>query len=406
MHNTRTILEDIVWVGATDRRVMLFENLFPLKHGMSYNSYVILDERTALMDTVDASISDVYLENVKHALSGRTLDYLVIHHMEPDHCANIQAILREYPEAKIVGNKTTFKFLEQFYDTDLKDNYQIVKDNDTLDLGKHQLLFKLMPNVHWPEVMFSYEQSEGILFSADAFGTFGPLDGNLFSDTLDFYGRLATESRRYYANIIGKYGSNVLKALKKLSDFPIRMILPLHGPMYRKKEHIDYLLERYQKWASYEPEEQSTLILFASMYGNTENAVDKLASYLADKGVCNIRLFDISNTEPSLILSEMWHYSHLVLASPNYNGDLMYKMDYIIREALRMNLKKRKVSFISNQTWGGSALKTMMAYFSNEKDFQIIGDPVQISSSVKADRISQLENLANAIVDSLNETAD
>ncbi len=404
MHNTRKISEDIIWVGATDRRVVRFENLFPVKHGMSYNSYVILDDKTALMDTVDATISDVYLENVKYALASRTLDYLIIHHMEPDHCANIQAILREYPNTKIVGNKTTFKFLEQFYDSNLKANYQVISDKESLILGKYHLQFRFMPNVHWPEVMFSYEQTTGILFSADAFGTFGPLDGNLFSDTLDFYGRLAAESRRYYANIIGKYGNNVLKALKKLSDLPIRMILPLHGPIYRDREHINYLIECYQKWASYEPEEKSVLILFCSMYGNTENTVDKLASFLAEAEVCNIRLFDISNTEPSLILSEMWHYSHIVFASPNYNGDLMYQMDYIIREALRMNLKNRYISFISNQTWGGSALKTMMNYFSNETDFFIVGEPVQISSSLKSNQLAQLENLAESIVTSLRGT--
>lgn len=402
MHNIRKITEDIIWVGATDRRVTMFENLFPLQHGMSYNSFVILDNKTALMDTVDSGISDIYLENVKHALNGRQLDYLIIHHMEPDHCANITAILRLYPKVKLVGNKTTFKFLEQFYDVDVKENYHTINNNDTLELGKRTLAFKLMPNVHWPEVMFSFDESEGILFSADAFGTFAPLDGNLFSDQLDFYGRLANESRRYYANIIGKYGANVLKALKKVQNWDIKMILPLHGPMYRHPEHIAYLVDCYSKWASYEPEEKSVLILFGSMYGNTENAVDCLASELAEQGVKNIRMYDISNTEPSLILSEMWHYSHIVFASPNYNGDLMYKMDYIIREALRMNLKNRHITLMSNQTWGGAALKTMMDYFSNEKDFTIIGEPIQISSSVKIDNIPQIKAVAKAITDSLN----
>lgn len=401
MHNTRKITEDIIWVGATDRTVRLFENLFPLEHGMSYNSYVILDEKTALMDTVDSSVSEVYLENVAHALNGRTLDYLILHHMEPDHCANIQAIVQLYPEVMLVGNKTTFKFLEQFYDIQVQENYHLIKDKDTLTLGKRTLQFMLQPNVHWPEVMFSYDREDGVLFSADAFGSFSPLDGNMFTDELDFENRIATQSRRYYVNILGKFGANVLKALKKLGDLPVKMLLPLHGPVYRTDEHIKYIIERYQQWGNYEPEEKSVLILFGSMYGNTGNAADKLASLLAEKGVKNIRLYDISNTDISQIVADMWVYSNIVFASPNYNGDLMYKMDFIIREATRMNLQKRKISFLSNATWGGTALKTMQTYFDNPKNFEIIGEPVQISSSVKENNLPQLEELATAIVTSM-----
>ncbi|MGX6979162.1 FprA family A-type flavoprotein [Vagococcus elongatus] len=402
MHNTRKITDDIIWVGATDRQVQLFENLFPLAHGMSYNSYVLLDEKTALLDTVDSSISDIYMENILHALGGRELDYLIIHHMEPDHCANIEAVLRRFPDVKLVGNKTTFKFLEQFYDVHVKDNYHPVKGGDTLELGKRTLKFIMAPNVHWPEVMFSYDISDGFLFSADGFGSFSPLDGNLFSDELDFDGRIKEESRRYFVNIIGKFGSNVLKVLKKLNGLPINMILPLHGPIFRDKEHISYMIDRYRQWASYEPEQESVLILFGSMYGNTENAVGNLATMLAEKGVKNLRLYDISNTDPSLLMSEMWSYSHIVLASPNYNGDLMYKMDTVIREALRLNLQNRKISFMTNATWGGAALKTMESYFEDPKHFEIVGEPVKISSSVKVDNVPEIEALADAIVASLN----
>ncbi|WP_332401146.1 FprA family A-type flavoprotein [Pseudolactococcus laudensis] len=401
MQNTVQIKPDIIWVGGNDRRVNRFENLFPLTHGMSYNAYVILDEKTVLTDTVDRSISVLFMENVKAALNGRNLDYLVIHHMEPDHCANIEAIVQAYPNIQLIGNRNTYKFLTQFYPAFTFDNFITVKEGEELNIGKRTLRFYMTPNVHWPEVMMFYEVSEGLLFSADAFGSFATIDGNLFSDEIYFPEGIIDESRRYYVNIVGKFGSHVLKALKKFSELNITTILPLHGPIYRTPEHIGLILDAYQNWASYDFDKKSTLILYASMYGNTENAVDILASQLSQKGIREIKVYDISDTDPSYLIAEMWQYSHIVFAAPNYNGDLFYKMDALIREALRLNLKNKKVSFISNVTWGGMALKTMQHYFEDDKRFTQVGTFVEIPSAVSDETVTALTALAKDISESL-----
>lgn len=262
LENSRKVIENIYWVGSSDRRLALFENLFPVTNGVSYNSYVILDEKTALMDTVDSSVSAIFLQNIEAALQGRELDYLVIHHMEPDHCSNIEEIVRRYPKVKLVGNEMTFRLLEQFYPIQAQDNYLFVKEGDELNLGTHNLSFVMTPGVHWPEVMMSYEQTNKLLFSADAFGTFASIDGNLFTNDLDFEGRIFEEARRYYVNIVGRFGANVLMALKKLKDLEIQMILPLHGPLYNSDTTIHKIMAAYSKWASYEPEEKSVLVLF------------------------------------------------------------------------------------------------------------------------------------------------
>lgn len=402
MNNTRNISKDIIWVGGNDRRLALFENLFPLREGISYNSYIILDEKTALMDTVDNSISQLFLENIEEALGGRDLDYMVVQHMEPDHCSNIEAIIRRYPNIKFVGNKTTFKFFEQFYPNDsFESHYYLVKESDELSLGKHNLKFIMAPSVHWPEVMVSYDETSKILFSADAFGSFNPIDGNLFTDEIDFRPRMEYESRRYYSNIVGKFGINVQRLLDKLSNLEIDMILSLHGPLYRTQEHIVFIVSRYQKWAAFEPETQGVVMCVGSMYGNTQNAAEKLATMLADKGVKNIKIHDISRTDPSDCIADMWQYSNIVFAAPNYNGDLFYKAENLMNEANRLNLKNRKVSFISNKTWGGVAIKTMLAHFDDPKNFEIVGDQVILDSSLKQVNVDQLEALADSIVQSL-----
>ena len=259
----------------------------------------------------------------------------------------------------------------------------------------------MTPNVHWPEVMMSYEVSEGLLFSADAFGSFATIDGNLFSDEIYFPEGIIDESRRYYVNIVGKFGSHVLKAFKKFSDLNITTILPLHGHIYRTPEHTGIILGAYQNWASYDFDKKSALILYASMYGNTENAVDILASQLAQNGVKEIKVYDISDTDPSYLIAEMWQYSNIVFASPNYNGDLFYKMDALMREALRLNLKNKKVSFISNATWGGMALQTMQQHFEDEKRFTQVGTPVAIPSAVNEETVAGLAMLAKDISESL-----
>ncbi len=402
MYSTRKVKEDLIYVGASDRRLALFENLFPLTEGVAYNSYVILDEKTVLLDTVDSSVSMQYMENVEHALNGRTLDYLVINHMEPDHCANIEAIVYRYPEVKLVGNAKTFQFFEQFYTLKDSENYHIVKEGEELSIGKRTLKFVMAPMVHWPEVMMTYETSEGILFSADAFGAFGALDGNIFADEYDYRGRTLDEARRYYVNIVGKFGVNVLNVLKKFDNLALNMICPLHGPILREKEDIDLLVGKYVAWASYEPELQSALIIYGSMYGNTENAAHFLANELANQGIRNLKMFDVSKTDASYIISNLWIYSHIVFASPNYNGDLYFKVDNVIREALALSFKNRKISFITNMSWGGKALKTMQELLETGKNIEFIGEPVEIKSSLKQENEASLLALATTIAQSIN----
>jgi flavorubredoxin len=324
MHCVQQVTPQIVWVGGNDRRLERFENMFPLPNGVVYNSYVIMDEKTALLDTVDSAISALYLENIEHVLQGRNLDYLVINHMEPDHCANIGELTRRYPDVKIVGNKKTFQFMEQFYTFDKRENYLEVKEGDTINLGKHTLRFIFAPMVHWPEVMFTYEESEGILFSADAFGSFGALSGNIFSDQADFDSAYLAESRRYYANIVGKYGAQVQAVLKKAAALDLRMICPLHGPIWRKD--LPYILDKYEHWSKYEPEKKGVVLVYASMYGNTENVMNVIANKLAQKGVCDMRMYDVSKTHPSYIIADVWKYSHLVIGSLENGCDMLARI--------------------------------------------------------------------------------
>ena len=288
MYCTRKITDNITWVGGSDRRLALFENLFPISRGVAYNSYLITDEKTALVDTVDSSISRQFLENIYHTLDGRSLDYLIVNHMEPDHCANIEELMFRFPEMKVIGNAKTLNFIRQFYDMELEGRTITVKEGDKLELGRHTLNFFFAPMVHWPEVMVSYEETEKILFAADAFGSFGALDGVLFNDEVDFDRDWLDDARRYYTNIVGKYGVQVQAALKKLSALDIQTICPLHGPVWRTD--LAYILDKYNHWSTYEPEDKSVVLIYGSMYGDTENAVNVLAAQLAEAGVKNIRV--------------------------------------------------------------------------------------------------------------------
>lgn len=401
MHNSREIQPDIHWVGASDRRIDRFENLFPLENGIAYNSYVILDEKTCLLDTVDTAVTDVFLDNVLHVLGGRPLDYLVIHHMEPDHCSNIQSIARLFPDVKIVGNKKTFAFLEQFYPMDLKENYHLVKDKATLDLGEHQLQFMTTPNVHWPEVMMSYESKTGTLFTADAFGTFGAHQGNLFADEINFDRDELDESRRYYINIVGRFGRNVQRAFKKIAAFDVKMIAPLHGPLYRTKEDIDYIMDKYQIWSTYQPETQGVVMAYSSMYGNTELAMNYLASELSALGVYNIKMYDVSKTDPSYIVAEMHRMSNTILGLVTYNTELYLKMASLIDEAIMTNWQNRSVSYVVNYSWGSEALNIAQEKISKTKDMVEVGTPLTIKSSLKDEQINELKALAKDIADSV-----
>lgn len=401
MHNVRQVTPDIFWVGGNDRRLERFENMFPVPNGVSYNSYVIIDEKTALIDTVDSSISELFLENVTHALAGRSLDYLVLNHMEPDHCANIENVIRRYPEVKVIGNKKTFQFFEQYYTMDISTNRLEVAEGEQLSLGKHTLSFYTAPMVHWPEVMVTYEALTGMLFSADAFGSFGAVSGNLFDDEIDYEKDYLDEMRRYYANIVGRYGAQVQATLKKLSKLDIKMIAPLHGPIWRK--NISYLLDKYNKWSSYIPEEKGIVLFYASMYGNTENVINVLASKLADRGIKNMHMYDVSKTHASYIISDVWKYSHMVAASPTYNMHLYFMMDSLLKDMEVLGVKNRKVSLIGNHSWASAALNSMKEQFCAMKNIDIVGTPLDIRSTLKPDQEKDLDALADAICASLKE---
>ena len=399
MYCTRKLTEQVTWVGGSDRRLALFENLFPVPHGVSYNSYVIMDEKTAVLDTADAAISRQFLENVLHTLDGRPLDYLVVNHMEPDHCANIEALALRFPGMKIVGNAKTFTFMKQFYDLPLEERMITVKEGDTLSLGSHTLHFYMAPMVHWPEVMVTYESSEKLLFSADAFGTFGAVNGNLFSDEVNFDRDWLDDARRYYGNIVGKYGLQVQAALKKLSALDIAMICPLHGPVWR--ENLDYLLGKYDKWSRYEPEEKAVAIFYASMYGDTENAADILAAGLAEGGVRNIAMYDVSSTHISYLISEVFRCSHLVLAAPTYNNGIYPAMANLLHDMKALMLQNRTVGLVENGSWAPVSGKLMRAELEGLKGFQVLEPVVSLKSALKEGSLEQLDGLKDAILASL-----
>lgn len=398
MYCVQEIASKVYWVGGSDRRLALFENMFPLPNGVAYNSYLIMDEKTALIDTVDRSISDLYIENVTHVLNSRSLDYLVINHMEPDHCANIEEIVRRYPQVKIIGNKKTFQFIEQFYDMDMSSNYTEVKEGEELPLGEMTLRFYTAPMVHWPEVMVTYEISKGILFSADAFGSFGADAGNIFADQVDELD--INEARRYYSNIVGRYGAQVQALFKKIADLKLNMICSLHGLIWRG-DSIPFILDLYDKWSRYEPEKKGVVLVYASMYGNTENVMNALANKLAQRGVRDMRMYDVSKTHASYIISDLWKYSNMVIGSPTYNMHLYFVMDALLKDISVLGLKDRKVSIIGNHSWASAAMKSMKEQIEAMNNMELVGTPIDVRSRLKVDREAELDELADAIVASL-----
>lgn len=395
MYFSRKITEDTYYVGASDRRLELFENVFPIPKGVSYNSYVITDEKTALLDLMDESVSKQGFENIAGALNGRKLDYVVINHMEPDHCSKLDELILRYPEVKIVGNVKTLKMIGQFYDIDAESRFVTVNEGDTLQLGKHTLTFVNAPMVHWPEVMVTYDTFTKALFSADAFGTFGALGGNIFNDEYDFEYEFLEEARRYYTNIVGKYGMQVQAVLKKASTLDIKYICPLHGPVWRT--NIDYIIDKYNTWSLYEPEVDSVMIAYASMYGNTENAVNVLANVLAEKGVKNIKIYDVSKTDVSYVLSDAFKYKRLVFASPTYNGGLYPKMENLLLDLKAHSLKNRKVAVFDNGSWSASAKKHMLEILGTMK-VEVDESSLALKSSLKQGDMEALNQLAEEIL--------
>ena len=395
MHSTRKVTDDLIYVGGSDRRLSRFENLFPIPKGVSYNSYVLLDEKTVLFDTADESISRQYIENVVHALNGRPLDYMVVQHMEPDHCAMIDDMLRRYPEAKMVCSAKAVGMFAQFYGTDVAARALVVKEGDKLSTGEHTLHFVMAPMVHWPEVMVTYDEKDKILFSADAFGTFGALAGNIFNDEITFDTVWMNDARRYYTNIVGKYGVQVQALLKKAASLDIEMICPLHGPIWRKD--LGLLLEKYQKWSTYEPEDKTVMIAYATMYGNTENAANVLAGMLADKGVKNIAMYDVSETDVSELVAESFRCSHLVLAAPTYNSGIQPKMEAYLSDIKALNLQNRTVAVIDNGTWAATAGKQMIGTLEGMKNMTILENTISIKSALAENQLGALEALADEL---------
>lgn len=398
MYCTRKVADDLIWVGADDRRLAMFEGVYSVPRGVSYNSYLLLDEKTVVFDTVDHAVEKTFLENVEHGLNGRTLDYLVVQHMEPDHSATIRTLLMLYPEAEVVCSKKTEGMLRQFFGDAVKMNIKVVGEGDTLKTGKHEFTFLAAPMVHWPEVIVTYDLTTKTLFSADAFGTFGALNGALFADEVDFFRDYLDEARRYYTNIVGKYGVQVQALLKKAVTVEIQTICPLHGFVWR--ENIGAYLEKYQKWSLYEPEVNGVMIAYASVYGNTENAANILACRLRDKGI-KTTMFDVSVAETSEVVAASFQYSHLVFAAPTYNGGIFIKMDEVLRDIEAHSLKNRTVAFMENGTWAVTCGKQMKEIFVGLKGMNIIEDTVTIKSALADGQEAQVEKLAEAIAETM-----
>lgn len=394
MYCTRNVTNDLVWVGGDDRRLAMFEGVYSVPDGVSYNSYLLLDEKTVLFDTVDEAVQKVFFENVAHTLAGRKLDYVVVQHMEPDHSATLEGILLRHPEATVICNKKTETMIYQFFGADLKMNVQLVGEGDTLKTGRHELMFLMAPMVHWPEVMVTYDTADGILFSADAFGTFGALNGALFADEVDFFGDYLKEARRYYTNIVGKYGTQVQALLKKAATVEIHMICPLHGFVWRRGIG-DYLV-KYRQWSRYEPEVTGVMIAYASVYGNTENAANILACRLRDLGI-RTTVFDVSVTASSEIVAAAFEYSHLVFASTTYNAGIFISMDELLRDLASHNLQNRTVAFIENGSWAATSGKLMKEIIGSLKNMTVLEQTVSLKSSLREAQLDDIGALAEAI---------
>ena len=391
--------EDLYWVGGNDRRLALFENVYPIPRGVSYNAYVVLDEKTVLLDTVDNSVSPIFFENLAHVLNGRKLDYLIVNHMEPDHAATIEAVVLRYPEVTLVCNKKTAQMMKNFFSFDVDSRVHLVAEMDTLCTGKHTFAFVMAPMVHWPEVMVTYDATTKTLFAADAFGTFGALGGNLYADEVNFQTEWLDDARRYYTNIVGKYGTQVQALLKKAATIEIETICPLHGPVWRKD--IGWFIDKYVHWATYTPEEDAVVIAYASVYGNTETAANILAGKLADLGVRNVKVYDVSATHASEIVSECFRASHLVFLSTTYNAGMFVNMENLVHDIVNHNLQNRTIALVENGSWAPTAGGLMRAELSKLKNCTILDETVTIKSSLKEAQLESMDALAEAIVDSM-----
>jgi len=400
MYCVKKITDDLTWVGVNDRRLAMFEGVYSVPYGVSYNSYLLIDEKTVLFDTVDKAVRHRFMENVAEVLGKRKLDYLLVQHMEPDHSAVIAELAVMYPEMKIVCNSTTLTFLQQFYHFDI-DHFDIdsrvliISETETLNTGKHTLHFVKAPMVHWPEVMVVYDSADKILFSADAFGCFGALNGALFADEVDFDKDYMDEARRYYTNIVGKYGKQVRALLDQASALEIELICPLHGFVWRKK--INSIVSKYELWSNYTPEEYGVMIAYASVYGNTENAADILACRLRDNGIKTV-MYDVSVTPSSEIVAAAFRWSHLVFASTTYNAGIFISMEALISDLTAHNLQNRTVAIIENGTWAATSGRLMREKLQQCPNFNILPNTLRIKSGLKTEQVSEIAAMADALI--------
>ena len=396
MNGVKKITDKIYWIGGSDRRLHRFENIFPIPEGVSYNSYFIDDEKTAVFDTADVTVAEQYLENLKEALGGRKLDYLVVLHMEPDHCSQIDKVTALFPDVTVVASKQAFVFMSQFFPEAAGFNKLEVKEGDTLSTGEHTFSFVAAPMVHWPEVLFAYDAKDKALLSADAFGTFGALDGGIFADEYDFEKDFLDSARRYYSNIVGKYGAQVQAVLGKAKGLDIQMILPLHGPVWRKD--LNVLLEKYQKWSTYESEQDGAIVVYGSLYGHTASATEAVASALRDRGVQGVRVYDVSGTDVSYLISEVWRVGKIVLMCPTYNGGIYPPMDNFIHDMAALSVQNRVFALAQNGTWAPATAKPMAERLSALKNVTVLETVLTIKSALHASDAEALNNFADAVV--------
>lgn len=395
MKNTKLVAKDTVWIGGSDRRLALFENLFPLPNGVSYNSYVVLDEKITLFDTADVSVADQYLENLHSVLGEKKPDYLVVLHMEPDHCSLLQTVLNQYPETTVVSSMQTFKFISQFFPELKIENQLVVKEGDTLCTGAHTFHFVAAPMVHWPEVLLAYDDADKALFSADAFGTFGALEGGIFADQYDFEAHYLDDARRYYANIVGKYGAQVQAVLKKAAGLEIEEILPLHGPVWR--ENLGWFLEKYQTWSSYAPETDDILVVYGSLYGHTASAAESFASVLEEKSGKHVVVYDASKTDVSYLIAEVWRCSKVVLFCPTYNGGMYPSISRFIEDMKALAVQNRTFALAENGTWAPVTARLMRKELETLKNCSILDTTLTIRSALSAADEAALDDFAAAV---------
>lgn len=401
MHCVRKVTDDLYWVGANDHRLALFENIHPIPRGISYNSYLLLDQKTVLFDTVDWASCRQFLENISMLLDGRQLDYLVVNHVEPDHAASVEEILLRYPKVQIISTEKAFALLRQFGFT-VDGRADVVKEGDTRTFGKHVVTFVAAPMVHWPEVMVTFDTTNGVLFSADAFGSFGALDGKLFNDEVNFDRDWVDDARRYYTNIVGKYGPQVQNLLKKAAKLDIKMICPLHGPVWRS--NLGYYLDKYDKWSRYEPEEKGVMIVYGSMYGNTESAAEALAAKLVEKGIANVEMFDVSSTHVSYLISETFRLSHVVLASVTYNLGIYPPMHNYLMDMKALNLQNRTFAILENGSWACTSGKLMRQFLEEEmKNMHVLDEKLTLKSALTEEKLPDLEALADSLTASVKK---